>query len=106
YVFCRKFLKKDSLWSLRALYWVSLILGGFFLILKLGSFPDFERTVPHSSQLIFVVWIVLILLPFFSEFSIFGFKFKKELERTEKKIDARLKTFELHLQSLTYVSNE
>lgn len=38
-------------------------------------------------QVVAIVWLVLLLLPLFTEMELFGFKFKREVEKLEKKVD-------------------
>lgn len=71
--------------ALRRIWYLLLfIAGGVYVALNWHAVTGADRIgVP---QIIAIVWLVLLLLPLFTEMELFGFKFKRTAEKLEKQI--------------------
>lgn len=63
---------------------------------------DFEKFTPLT--LVFVLWLVMLLLPLFSEMEFFGVKFKKEVEKATNEVKESITDLKMQLIQLQ-VSN-
>lgn len=97
----------SSVWAyIKRKWWYLLLLVGssYFVYINrqsiLGS--DFEKFTPIT--FIFILWVVLLLLPLFSEMEFFGFKLKKEVEEVKTEIkeglsDIKMQMFDLKINT-------
>lgn len=70
---------KTRLW-----YFCLLICSSIFVYQNRANINQLKEF--NSINLIFLLWIVLLLLPLFSEMEFFGVKFKRELEKSKNEI--------------------
>lgn len=54
----------------------------------------------NAQNLIFILWLVLLLLPLFSELEFFGVKLKKEVEKAKAEVKENLNDVKLQLMDL------
>ena len=89
-----------SVWTyIKSKWWYLVLLVGstWFVYLNrqniLGG--DFEKFTPIT--LVFILWIVLLLLPLFSEMEFFGVKFKKEVEKAANEVKESITDLKMQL---------
>lgn len=61
----------------------------------------FDLSKMNAACVIFIVWIVLIISPFFSEMELLGVKFKKEVEKIKSDINGELCKIEQQISAIT-----
>ena len=64
--------------TLKNIWWVILVGAGSYFMFK-RFYPFKSGTATTFDFIIFLVWICLLLMPFFQEIDIFGVKLKKEI---------------------------
>lgn len=57
----------------------------------------YELSTLNSQSLIFILWLVLLVFPLFSEIELLGVKVKKELEKTTKEVKSDINDLKLQL---------
>lgn len=62
---------------------------------NINQFKDFDTT-----NFIFILWVILLLLPLFSEMEIFGVKLKKEILATKTEVKEGLNNLRLQIMEL------
>ena len=82
--------KKDivNLLHKRAWYLLLLILGSIYVFHYRNDIYQLKEL--NAMNLIFILWLVILILPLFSEIEILGIKLKKELEKTKEEFNGRL----------------
>ncbi|MCB2186248.1 MAG: hypothetical protein KQJ78_07510 [Deltaproteobacteria bacterium] len=88
---------------LRYIWWVGLcgLLGRFFLM----RLPAIEEGFNYPVDIaLLLVFIALILVPIFPDMSLFGLKFKQEIEEMRKEVAEQLNEFNAQIK-LTIASN-
>lgn len=96
-----------SIWTyIKQKWWYLLLLAGStrFVYLHKGTIlnADFEKLTVKT--FIFILWIVLLLLPLFSEMEFFGVKLKKEVQKATSEVKENLADLKMQLMQLQ-VSN-
>ncbi len=86
----------------KKIYWIVLIcfLSIIQLLVYLGFLPKDDKVF----YILFILWIILLLLPLFSEVSILGFKVKQEIKELKDHVD--LKMAEIKTEIRTKVSQQ
>ena len=54
----------------------------------------------NSRNLIFIVWLILLLLPLFSEMEFLGVKIKKEIQKETEEVKESLKSIQTQMNNL------
>lgn len=80
---------KNKIW-----YILLLILSSIYIFLNRNVIYQMKEI--NATNLIFIFWLALLLLPLFSEMEFFGIKLKRELEKTKAEVKDEIK--DLHLQ--------
>lgn len=80
---------KRNLW-----YLLLLIMSTLYVLVHWSSIYQLKEL--NAINLIFILWIILLLLPLFSEMEFFGIKLKKELEKTKDELKGNIN--DLHTQ--------
>ena len=88
--------------GLKIAYWVILTatISYFFIYLKY----DLIEKGNHLYLFIFLIWVVLLLLPFFNEIKLFGMTFKKEIESVKKEVEALRLSINTSIHQSTNIS--
>jgi len=79
---------KDSLenyFETKIWHFILLVASSIYVIISWTSIKSF--TSLDANSLIFVIWIMLLLYPLFSEMEMFGIRLKKEVEQVKKTVD-------------------
>ena len=71
---------------LKRKFWYIMLL--FFSSVYVWNYRDEIHQLKefNAQNLIFLLWLLLLLLPLFSEMEIFGVKLKKEVEKSKREI--------------------
>lgn len=85
--------------------WYVILLSGssiyvWFNISKINQFEKF-----NLENLVFVLWLLLLLLPLFSEMELFGIKLKKEIEKVKQENKEEIKELRQYIQTISISSN-
>lgn len=78
-------------------YLILLISSSIFVYLNWSSIWQVKITEFSTLTLIFILWLMLLLLPLFSEIEIIGVKFKRELEKAKKELSQEIKDVRLDI---------
>lgn len=97
---------KEKIWSFikqKAWYLLVLIICTIYVLINISHIKRLDDASLDS--VIFVVWIFLILLPFFSEFEFLGVKIKREVQNAVEKSNEEIKESIKNLQVLVSQTN-
>lgn len=78
-----------SIWSyIKRKWWYLLLLvaSSWFVYQNRVVVLNFEFEKFNSISFIFILWLVLLMLPLFSEMELFGIKLKKEVEKNRAEV--------------------
>lgn len=91
-----EFLKEKFKYILKNTWFCVLLLVGFCYVLKnYDNLGDFSTLNVHN--IIFIVWIILLLFPLFSEMEFLGVKVKKEVEKATEEIRNSLNIMKMQI---------
>jgi hypothetical protein len=77
-----------------------LLLVGFFAYLFIQRYNSIINGVTTSTDIvIFLIFIVLLVIPLFQEFSIFGVSFKKEIENLKRDVEKQIISLKSDIQN-------
>jgi len=83
-------------------YALLLALSTIYVFMNIKNINNLSQLT--AEKLIFYIWLILLLLPLFSEMEFMGFKLKKEMENVKKEVNEDI--FQLRMQMLEFnVSN-
>jgi len=71
-------------------WWIFLLIWLSIYIFKNNSIYSSSEILPFHYLLIFILWIILLILPFFKEINLFGFSLKKDIEKIKNDISSLL----------------
>lgn len=71
-------------------WWIFLLISLSIHIFQKNSIYNSSEIIPFHHLLIFILWIILLILPFFKEINIFGFSLKKDIEKIKNDISSLL----------------
>lgn len=83
-------------------YLILLVLSTIYILYykkEINQLKEFNAT-----NLIFILWLILLLLPLFSEMEFFGIKLKKEVEKAKTEVKENLNDIRMQIMDLK-VSN-
>ena len=90
------FIKEKIKFILKNTWFCVLLLAGFCYVRKnYDNLGDFSTLNVHN--IIFIVWIILLLFPLFSEMEFLGVKVKKEVEKATEEIRNSLNLMKMQI---------
>jgi hypothetical protein len=94
---------KTKLW-----YKILVLLSSIYIFYYRYEIFDFKQF--NAMNLIFILWLILLLTPLFSEIELFGVKLKKQFEKAtdevkEKINDLRIQVAEIKVSNLNKITN-
>lgn len=84
---------KNNMW-----YLILLALSTTYVLYYKHDIYQLEKL--NAKNLIFIVWIVLLLFPLFSEMDIFGIKIKKEIDKAKAEVKENLNDIRMQITEL------
>lgn len=97
----KKFFRTIWIYFKRKWWYLILLTGSsLFVYQNRSTMLSIEFDKFNSQSLIFILWIVLLLLPLFSEMEFFGVKLTKEVEKVTSEIKESLYDLKLQLMQL------
>ena len=90
----------------RKWWYIVLLIGSSIYIFRNRSTIsclDFE--IFTTAHFIFILWIILLLMPLFSEMEFFGVKLKKEVEKTRTEVKDSINDLKMQLVQLQATNN-
>ena len=85
--------------------WYIILLGSSSAYVWYYRFDIYQLEKLNAQNLIFLLWIMLLLLPLFSEMEFLGVKVKKEVEKATEEIKDSLQSIQNQLQITNSVAN-
>ena len=75
--------------NFKTFWWAVLILSiGFYLF---DRYPELQKSQAQwFDALVFIIWVVLCLVPFFNEMELFGLKFKNQIEEVKEHVSKEI----------------
>lgn len=82
----------------RIVWWV--VVTGILTMYLAQRYPDLRagHSVPVD-VVVFLIWVALLLLPLFSEISLFGLKFKQQIESLRQELKDQVQTLRSEIQN-------
>lgn len=78
---------RQTVWNvLKRKYWYIFLLITSSLYVWRNRLEIYQLAEFNAQNLIFLLWLLLLLFPLFSEMEVLGVKFKKEVEQSKKEI--------------------
>ena len=77
--------KKSNRFSLKVFWYIVLLCAGTaYVVLNRKAIYQLDKM--NAVNVIFIVWLVVLILPLFSEIELFGIKLKKEVEKVKEDV--------------------
>jgi hypothetical protein len=95
-------LKKRIISYLERKWWylVLLILSTIYILYYKNDINQLKEF--NTVNLIFIIWLVLLLLPLFSEMEFFGIRLKKEVEQAKTEVKENLNDIRMQIMDLKF----
>lgn len=81
-------------------YWYIILLGFSSLYVVEHRLEIYELKEFNAVNLIFILWLILLLLPLFSEMEFLGVKIKKEVQKETEEVKETLKNIQIQVNNL------
>lgn len=92
---------KESIVSfLKKKWWYLILLIASSIYVWVYRHEIYQLKEFNAMNLVFILWLVLLLLPLFSELEFFGVKLKKEVEKAKSEVKENLNDLRLQLMDL------
>jgi len=89
----------------KVIWWVIILALITFFIVKRYSMVS-SGSVTSIDIVIFLVWILLLLVPLFEEVSIYGLRFRKEIESLKKEMNEQILNLKNDIQNRIDIRNQ
>lgn len=96
--FIKKYIKKVNIW-----YVLVLILSSIYVYFR--RYDIYQLTELNAYNLVFIIWLLIILWPLVSEIDILGFKIRKDLENNKQEIKKEIIDMRLQMLQVATLSN-
>jgi len=81
-------------------YWYIVLLILSSIYVWCYRFDIYELKEFNTISLIFIIWLILLLLPLFSEMEFLGVKIKKEVQKETEEVKGLLQTLQMQVNQL------
>lgn len=91
----------NKIWEfIKTRFWYIILLGLSSAYVWYYRFDIYELNELNARNLIFILWLILLLLPLFSEMEFLGVKIKKEVQKETKEVKGLLQKLQMQVNQL------
>jgi hypothetical protein len=81
-------------------WWYALLFVSSTIYVTYYRFEIYDLSSLNAHNLIFIVWLALLIFPLLSEIELLGIKLKKEVEKAKEELNASLQNLQTQLTQL------
>ncbi|MGI6586854.1 MAG: TFIIB-type zinc ribbon-containing protein [Lutisporaceae bacterium] len=93
------------IYYLKQKWWYSILLISSTIYVLYYKYDIYQLKEFNAMNLIFILWLVLLLLPLFSELEFFGIKLKKEMEKAKAEVKENLNDLRMQIMDLKILNS-
>lgn len=87
---------------LKRRFWYILLLVVSSIYVFNYRFDIFQLKEINAQNLVYLLWLVLLLFPLFSEMEVFGIKLKKEIEKTKADVKESISELKMQIMEMRF----
>ena len=83
----------------RKWWYLVLLIGSSYYVYNFRN-DIYELSTLNAKTLIFILWLILLILPLFSEIELLGVKVKKEVEKAKEEVKSSIQSIQTQIMQL------